>query len=145
MCLPISEQCPPYPIQVVREFAIQNSHENPVADTNKAAHQLIKSANQDSVYQYYNLINVLWNDSPIDENKGSTPPVNQLSDTGFRPPSNAQPIANTVLETYIQSATCIDCHSSATINPPTNGTAYASDYSFIFSEAHYNKSNKEEQ
>ncbi len=128
-------KCLAYPIQVAREYAITNSNENPVMDTNKAAHALIKQDNNDSVYQYYNLINVLWNDSPVDENAGKKVPINQLSETGFRPNPSAQPIANTMMETYIQNATCVACHSSATLNPPKGGQEYTSDYSFIFGMA----------
>lgn len=128
-------KCLAYPIQVAREFSIVNSDENPVLDTNKAAHALIQQANKDSVYQYYNLINVLWNDSPVDENAGKKVPINQLSETGFRPNDSALPVANTVLETYIQNTTCVACHSGATLNPPAGGTNYTSDYSFIFGMA----------
>ena len=135
-------QCKAYPIQVVREFSIPNTLENPVITINKAAHQLIRDANSDSVYQYYNLINVLWNDSPIDENAGLKPPIKQLSDTGFRPNPNTFPVSNTVLETYIQSVTCIACHSSATINTPKNGTTFASDYSFLFGKAGHPQTTK---
>jgi hypothetical protein len=121
----------------VREFALPNSHENPIRDTNKAAHELIRQANPDSVYQHYNLVNVLWNDSPIDENRGKRAPVAPLSDTAFRPNPQAFPVANTVLETYIQSSTCIACHSAATIagSPDESNPVHASDYSFIFGMA----------
>ncbi|CAH0991028.1 hypothetical protein SIN8267_01129 [Sinobacterium norvegicum] len=134
----LAGQCRPYGIQVARQFPLPNTNENPVVAINKMAHKMITQANSDSVYQYYNLVNVLWNDSPVDENKGDTVPVDSLSQTGFRPNADAFPVANTVLETYIQSATCVSCHSAATINTPegVNGPDFASDYSFIFSMAH---------
>lgn len=134
----LASQCLPYPIQVAREFPIPNTNENPVVATNDAAHEMIKAANKNSVYQYYHLVNVLWNDSPVDENKGTVLPENSLSKTGFRPNEQAFPVANTVLETYIQSRNCLGCHSGATLNTPENvkGPNYASDYSFIFSMAH---------
>lgn len=127
--------CPPYPIQVVREFALPDTSENPVVSVNRASQALIAAANPDSVWQYYQLVNVLWNDSPVDENApGTTPPKAPLSSTGFRPDPNAFPVANTTLETYIQSATCIACHSFAT-SAPTSADPHppwASDYSFLF-------------
>lgn len=127
-----SGKCQPYPIQVAREFPIPATNENPVQQTNTAAHQLIKEASPSSVYQYYNLVNVLWNDASVNENKAKELPLNSLAKTGFRPNSNTHPVANTVLETYIQGMTCISCHSAATLSPPKHGKRFASDYSFVF-------------
>jgi len=128
--------CQPYPIQVVRDYPIPDTNENPVQSTNKAVQSLIKQANSDSVYQYYQLVNVMWNDSTIDENKAASLPLNALSETAFRPNPNAFPVANTTMETYIQDKACIECHSGATIaNPENLKPLYASDYSFIFSMA----------
>lgn len=136
--------CQPYPIQVVRDYPIPDTHENPVRATNQAAQNLIKQANSDSVYQYYQLVNVMWNDSSVDENSvfGATNakslplPVNSLSETAFRPNPHAFPVANTTMETYIQGTACIGCHAGATIADPKKlQPQYASDYSFIFSMA----------
>jgi len=133
----VTSKCPPYPIQVTRAFATPDTNENPVVRTNKAAQALIRSANPDSVYQYYKLVNVLWNDSPVDENRGFKPPVAPLSDTAFRPNPNAFPMANTTLETYFQNLTCISCHSHAKIakSPLNADPIHASDYSFVFQMA----------
>lgn len=126
-------ECLPYPIQVVRELPLPATFENPIVQTNHMAHKMIKASNPDSVYQFYNLVNVLWNDSPVDENKGSKPPVNRLSRTAFRPNPNAFPVSNTTMETYIQNTTCIDCHSGAQIakDPKGKSIPYTSDYSFM--------------
>lgn len=134
--------CQPYPIQVVREYAIPDTNENPVMAINQAAQNLIKQSNADSVYQYYQLVNVMWNDSTIDENKGKELPLNALSETAFRPNPNAFPVANTTMETYIQNTACIECHSGATIANPNNlSPSFASDYSFVFgmAKAHENQ------
>ncbi|MEZ4712460.1 MAG: hypothetical protein R3A44_35055 [Caldilineaceae bacterium] len=128
--------CQPYPIQVVREYPIADTNENPVQAVNQAAQSLIQAANPDSVYQYYQLVNVLWIDSAVDENKAHALPINALSKSAFRPNPNAFPVANTTMETYIQSTTCIACHSGAQIaNPEQAAPEYASDYSFVFGMA----------
>ena len=103
------------------------------------AQALIRQHNPDSVYQNYQLVNVIWNDSTVDENKAKTLPVDSLSLTGFRPNPAAFPVANTVLETYVQQTSCVECHAHAHIAAlPAAKTShqtvpeYASDYSFLF-------------
>ena len=110
-----------------------NTHENPVRSINASAQTLIRQTNPDSVYQYYQLVNVIWNDSTVDENAGKALPVNGLSDTAFRPDPNAFHVSNAVLETYIQSTSCVNCHSGATIakSPLDHAPTFASDYSFV--------------
>lgn len=129
--------CKAYPIQVVREYPLLNTNENPIRAINKAAQLSIMQANFDSVYQHYQLINVMWNDSTVDENKGKILPIKSLSETGFRPTPNEFPVSNTVLETYIQGTACIECHSNAKIasSPLNKNPIYASDYSFLFGKA----------
>ena len=132
-------QCLPYPIQVVREYPIPNTNENPVKDINDMAHALIRQENPDSVYQNYQLVNVIWNDSTVDENKAKALPVDSLSLTGFRPNPATFPVANTVLETYVQQTSCVECHAHAHIatlstskTSNTTPSEFASDYSFLF-------------
>ena len=133
---PVGE-CLPYPIQVAREYSLPSTNEDPILQTNAAAHELIRQANPDSVYQYYRLIDVLWNDSAVNENAGRDVPHAPLSETGFRPNPDAFPVANTVLETYVQSTTCVACHSNAKIasSDAERHPTFASDYSFIFGMA----------
>ena len=132
-----SNPCQPYPIQVVREFPIPDTNEDPVVSTNTAAQAVIAAANPDSVFQYYQLVNVLWSDSPVNENAGSRVPHAPLSKTAFRPNLTAFPVANTVLETYAQSISCLECHSGAGIAKTVPGAdwQFASDYSFVFGMA----------
>lgn len=127
----------PYAIQVAREMPLPDTNENPVVSINLAAQELIRQTNPESVYQYYQLVNVLWNDTPSDENRASTPPVNSRSRTGFRPNPAAFPVANSVMETYVQDRTCIDCHAFAKIakSPGHPESQFTSDYSFVFSMA----------
>ncbi|MBR9894060.1 hypothetical protein GYB14_20365 [bacterium] len=130
--------CQPYPIQVTRQFSLPSTNENPIVATNAAAQAMIAAANPDSVFQYYQLVNVLWADSPVDENAGATAPMSPLSETAFRPALNAFKVSNPMLETYAQDVSCVECHSGATIKDGggSDGVpAYASDYSFIFGMA----------
>lgn len=129
--------CQPYPIRATRVFPLPETHENPIVQTNLAAQELIRQANPDSVYQYYQLINVMWADSPVDENAGVSAPIAPLSKTAFRPELSTFPVSNPVLETYVQNLACLDCHSNATIASSIleGSPVHASDYSFIFGMA----------
>ncbi|ABL72702.1 hypothetical protein [Paracoccus denitrificans] len=123
------------PIQVTREVAIPAG----VAQTNRDVQQLLADrTGGKSVFQYYQLVNVLWDGAP-------TPPSPE-------PGANAQvplvygtfqtdgsvPVANTTMETYAQQFTpglgpsCTACHKGATI---ANSATLASDFSFLFSTA----------
>lgn len=141
-CLDLgNEECPPYPIQVTRVNPIPNSGDNLVVQLNRAAQELIRSgANRDSVWQYYQLVGVLWSGAPVDEQlPGSKPPKTPLTISGMRPDTVPLPLSNTVLETYIQNATCVDCHQTAALawsaDDDTDYESFASDYSFVFQSA----------
>ncbi len=111
----------------------------------------------DSVFNYYRLIDVQWPNSSSPVPPKSTVPLS----TGDITPSSANRIvANTTLETYMQTKnSCMDCHQYASIAQPsrqslvlragryvrrvlimgpnkapaaTGNPAYASDYSFVF-------------
>lgn len=105
------------PIQVVRS--------TPIAADAQALNQIVREKirrqNRDSVWQYYQLVDVQWPEA------GATISTIQdipLPQGGPRPTS----IANATLETYVQRQTCIDCHRGASI---ASGSQ-ASDYSFLF-------------
>jgi hypothetical protein len=126
--------CKPYPIQVARKRPISNNSSDPVFTTNTAAQQLIVAANPQSVFQYYQLVDVLWSGSPQDNytNQPTQPgPTTPLSMSGATPDPTALPVANTTMETYVQSKTCLTCHVHASV---PNGN-YASDFSFIMGGA----------
>lgn len=129
-----SASCTPYPIQVARHRRIANNSSDPVVDTNTAARQLIVGANAQSVFQYYQLVDVLWSTStqPTYTNQPNQPgPSAPLPISGATPDPDAQPVANTTMETYVQKKTCLSCHVYA--NVP--GGKYASDFSFIMGDA----------
>lgn len=135
-CLDLfDDECPPYPIQVTRETPIADSGDNLVRQTSAAVQQLIRQdARRDSVWQHYQLVGTVWSGSPEEQNPtGSLPPLEPLSVAGMRPNVHALPVANTTLETYVQSATCLSCHLGAEIavTDASGSQPYAADYSFV--------------
>ena len=133
----VSTGCAAYPIQVSRNLPIPNNSSDPVVATNTAAQQLITGANTGSVFQYYQLIDVLWSGSPQNNytNQPGTPgPQVPLSMSGATPDPSALPVANATMETYVQRLTCLKCHVFAHTPPPKTGT-YATDFSFILGAA----------
>jgi len=130
----ITASCPAYAVQVTRYRPISNTTIDPVADTNTAAMQLIRSADPQSVFQYYQLVDVLWSNSPQDpytNDKGHPGPPAPLYVMQQVPEPVSLPVANTTMETYVQGMTCLNCHIAATV---PNGP-YASDYSFLLGDA----------
>ncbi len=163
-CVPNTspQPCPsvgpcPYnaPIQVVRTTPIDPFS----SDIDTSAYRLMDKANDArSVFKHYRLVQVLWPGTPIAvPSPRATVP---LSDAGTIPTGA---VANTVLETYVQQSRCFDCHKYATVaTPAPTGLAaqlrtirtiripapgartaaaagqsvLASDYSFIFGDAH---------
>lgn len=117
------------PVQVTREYPLSSN----MNALNSAVQQAIaQQTSGQSVFQYYKLINVLWDGSP-------NPPVHEPG-ANAKPPlvygtfnSDASvPVANTTLETYIQNKSCDACHKGATIAGPSG---LASDFSFLFENA----------
>ena len=141
------------PIQVVRTTPISTISTNNIAGLNQYVWGQISKANPTSVFLNYQLVNVLWSNNNTPISAGSQVPLTQGDP---QPNPGVQPVANTTMETYLQSNTCLDCHAYAPIAPLTQGKArktinvlqesktrklqaaspsYASDYSFLFSRA----------
>ncbi|APJ02472.1 hypothetical protein [Silvanigrella aquatica] len=154
------------PIQVMRMTPISNTTVNPVADLNKWVwNQVIAPANKNSVFLNYQLVNVVWANSPQIIQPGAPVPLTD----GNQQPSDTI-VANTTMETYFQETkSCLFCHQYASIADVSstksksknhfiletqnilkllqlknykgeekvkgNNAKYASDYSFIFSSA----------
>jgi hypothetical protein len=146
--------CQPYLI------ATQTQRVSPVSTFAAAATTTFRAAlgragAQGSVFEHYRLIDMQW---PTNPHAAAPLPRATIPLTmGAPAPTNA-PVANTTMETYAQGASCMDCHTSATIATPhaagTRSTillarpgspafkalrssgAYASDYSFVFRKAH---------
>lgn len=115
------------PVQVTRASPTPA----PLAKLNKAVQELIaEKAGSRSVFQYYKLVNVLWDQAP----GRSTPGVNAtvpLRFGSFTSEKNLK-VANTALETYIQQFSCNECHAGAKI---AGSKTLASDFSFLFGMA----------
>ena len=139
------------PIQVVRTTPVPSRPNNDVVGLNQYVwSQVIGIANHDSTFLNYQLVNTLWSNQNTTVAAGSRVPLPapQLS-----PGASQEPVANTTMETYVQSLTCLACHASAPIasvnlhktlgptkvfdpstagTPATAGNPLASDYSFLF-------------
>lgn len=123
------------PIQVTREVPIPAG----VAQVNSEVQQMLADqTGGKSVFQYYQLVNVLWDGAPAppqpEPGAHALVPLNY----GTFQADGPVPVANTTMETYAQQFTpgvgpsCNACHQSATI---ANSPKLASDFSFLFSTA----------
>lgn len=98
--------------------AIQLSRINPIdnyaATVNKLMQGQIASRYPNSVWQYYQLIDVIWSTNPQPD--PTTPLVSprKLVPQYMQP---LTPVANTTMESYIQKVTCTGCHTGSTIAP----------------------------
>ncbi len=125
----------PVPIQVTRTTPLDAT----VSDVNKQMQAFIAKNFPQSVWQYYQLVNVIWSTNPTQD---PTQPVNvPLTPQSMQPNI---PVANTVLETYIQNTTCTSCHTFAAIAPTSDNSKpkQASDFSFAIKFASYPKTAK---
>jgi hypothetical protein len=107
-----------------------------VTDVNNEIRTLIARSNPQSVWQYYQLVNVLWPESPAPITKfdGRPGPQIPLTDGGATP----DVVSNVTMETYIQQSNCLTCHRRATIAPSQqagDAPLWAADYSFMLSRA----------
>ncbi len=134
---PPNGNCPAYPIQVTRNRPISNDWRDPVAATNMAARAMLTARNRKSVFQYYELIDVLWSTSSQDSytnERGQPGPRVPLPNGGLTPDV---PVASTTMETYVQTTTCLVCHRYAAVpaGPYAASGDYASDFSLILGYA----------
>src|SRR5262249_55512232 len=92
------------------------------------------SANPRSVWQHYQLVDVMWPGSSEMVPAGSVAP---LTHGGAQPTA----LANVTMETYVQTGeakkSCLDCHATASVAPSLGEIAptAATDYSFVFQRA----------
>ena len=149
MCTP--NTTPPYYLNEAAPVPIQVTRVNPIdpqnaAPINKAMQDTIASYFKGSVWQYYELVDVIW--SQVPQPSGSTIYRDSfpLITSGMQPPYPGNIVANTTMETYVQSSTCFNCHMFSTIAnyPPdsTNDNAFG-DFSFAIGFAGYT-ANKED-
>jgi hypothetical protein len=112
------------PVQVTRIAA--NAINSDIQNLNSYVQNMIRQSNPNSVWQYYQLVNVQWPQNPIEDNmnNGGVIPLNE----GGITPTN---MANVTMETYAQENYCMSCHKFASVS----NSNWASGYSFIFSNA----------
>jgi hypothetical protein len=128
--------CPaPVPIQVTRQTPLDSYAQ----EANSTVQQLIGDNYKDSVWKNYMLVSTLWSSSPT-SSQNKTEPLDFASPM----PSDADPIANTTMETYVQAkvppssgfpesdnrtSNCVVCHKKASIQ---GNSGWATDFSFVF-------------
>ncbi|MFL9844566.1 hypothetical protein [Flavobacterium rhizosphaerae] len=128
-------QAAPVPIQAKRVNAIDPVDAVPI---NTLMQNSIKQYYPESVWQYYQLVDVIWSQQP---QKNLTQPVfvpRPLNTASMV--SGAHVVANATMETYVQNTTCYNCHMYSTIAPyppnSVNDTIF-SDFSFAITFAKY--------
>lgn len=122
------------PVQVERVLALPSD----VVSLNQAVQALIAQTNSDSVWQYYQLVNVRWPKASLagQPGAGATAPIN-ISQFQFTS-SGPQNVSNTTMETYVQQQDCLNCHVYANIAASAKAGCnpkLASDFSFMFDNA----------
>jgi hypothetical protein len=122
---------PPTPTQVVRMFAATP----PIQRVNIYAQQLIRSADQNNPFQYYELLGVQWPTTAC-PTLPSTPCIGIPGQKTPLPDGIPTPttLMNPVLETFLQTpnTSCLGCHIMAS---DAQGGSYATSFSFLFKNA----------
>lgn len=142
----LGQGCPtPEPIQVTRTTPLDSNAQS----ANQTVQSGIKVNYPNSVWQYYQLVDVLWSTNPTpDPSKPYAVPHTLTSMTS----GNGGLVANTTLETYVQTTTCTSCHQYAAIAPksatcpPSSGSGQSgscsSDFSFLFGQVGPQQANR---
>jgi hypothetical protein len=119
---------PPTPTQVVRISPL----DAPTRNVNVYAQQLIRSADQNNPFQYYELLGVQW-----PTNQCHTPCIGIPSQKTTQVPEGSPTpatLVNPVIETFLQTpnTSCIGCHKVAS---DAKGGSYATSFSFLLGHA----------
>ena len=122
----------PVPIQITRVYPLDTT----AVHYNKVMQTAIADRYPHSVWQYYELVDALWNNGsqPVTNDTLSAPfPMNNPA---MAPSTVYHPVANTTMESYIQQLTCTGCHTGARIAPVPGDTMKTfSDFSFLIGTA----------
>ncbi len=121
------------PIQVVRLTPIPSDSTNNVAGLNAWVQKnVIAQANPNSVFLNYQLVNVVWANSPEVIEPGARIP---LPDGNQQPDPANTTVANTTLETYFQQTkTCLFCHQNASLKMPSSQSSNANKLKSVSNE-----------
>lgn len=133
---------PPAAIQITRVNSIDQADAAPI---NSKMQGNVKSINSDSVWQYYQLVDVIWSQSLQKDPTSPIPAPRNLNNSSMK--SGVKIVANTTLESYVQNTnTCFSCHQDSTIafdaNDPANNGIF-SDFSFAIGSATTSTSSSE--
>lgn len=135
------KEAAPVPIQITRKNAINKDFSQSV---NKRMQDNIRAHNPKSVWQYYQLVDVIWSQGSQEEAM-TKPEILQAPPKEFNTfamASGANIVANTTLESYTQEKTCFTCHVNSKIAPypPTSSLNKTfGDFSFAIGSAKYNE------
>lgn len=134
-------QAPPVPIQLTRTNAIDSIDAAPI---NTMMQKNIRQFYPNAVWQYYQLVDVIWSQSLQPD---PTSPIQAPRNLNLSSMTSGVPIvANSTLESYVQKTnTCISCHVYSTIAPYPLDTANNNvfgDFSFAITFAKYNTAQK---
>ncbi len=125
----------PVPIQITRVNTIDSINAAPI---NAMMQANIKNFYPNSVWQYYQLIDVIWSSTP--RAQPTSPIQAPISLTSAGMTSGTAIVANSTLESYAQTTTCTSCHQFSTIAPydgdPANNNVFG-DFSFVIGSATY--------
>ncbi len=110
--------------------AIQTTRITPIEPDTDDVNQMVQSLAKtypDTVWQNYKLVNVQWAlGIAVD-------PEAPLAGSARLPTTLPSiPVANSTMETYLQTTTCTTCHVNAAL---ANPSTYSADFSFIFQAA----------
>jgi hypothetical protein len=123
----------PKPVQVTRTTPIDAT----ATQVNQTMQAQIRKFFPNSVWQYYQLVNVIWSTNPSPDPSSPLNVPFQLNASYMQP---TIPVANTTLETYIQGTTCTGCHTFASVarTPQIPKPRTFSDFSFAIGTAGFN-------
>lgn len=127
------------PVQVTRV----NDTPAEIVALNGAIQEKVSAASGGkSVFQYYKLVNVLWDQAALPPQNEPGPGAGVPISYGSFKSAGQKPVANTTMETYVQNKQCTDCHASATI---AGSDTLAADFSFLFGKADTSAGRQDEQ
>lgn len=129
-------QATPVPIQVTRSNPIDPTDAVPINDSMQSN---IRKFYPQSVFQYYELVDVIWSQTLQPDKTTPIQAPFPLNTSAML--SGAHIVANTTLESYVQTTnTCFSCHKYSTIAPypadSANNNLFG-DFSFAISAAQY--------
>lgn len=130
-------QATPVPVQISRLNPIDPSSAAPI---NQLMQSNIKKFYPSSVWQYYQLVDVIWSATPQPD---PTQPIRSPRNINVSAmQSGGAIVANTTLESYAQTTTCYQCHVGSTIAPyppdAANDNVFG-DFSFVIGAAKYDQ------